>query len=135
TYNAALQTITFSPTGGYVGPASFAYTVSDVSGAISLASVNVTVNSPPPPSLTVTAGTQPVDFDQQPLFVFPYGTVSSLTSTSYQVNWGSSPFAYVVTGSDFSDTNADGRPDSGTINSISVYDGDGIFLFTMDGIN
>jgi hypothetical protein len=41
--------VQFTPTAGYVGPASFTYTVSDGQGGTSTATVNVTVNADPSP--------------------------------------------------------------------------------------
>lgn len=49
---------TYTPTGGYEGPDSFDYTITDANGDSSSATVNVTVGDsppPPPPSRSVTA--------------------------------------------------------------------------------
>jgi hypothetical protein len=49
TYNASTQTITFVPTTGYIGPASFTYTITDgQSTATPSANVSLTVNALPP---------------------------------------------------------------------------------------
>ena len=44
-YNASTQIITFTPTAGYSGDATFAYTVGDFDGGSATASVGVFVNS------------------------------------------------------------------------------------------
>jgi hypothetical protein len=50
-YDPNLQAITFTPTAGYIGPASFSYTVGDSSGQTASASVALTVSATPPESL------------------------------------------------------------------------------------
>jgi hypothetical protein len=44
-YNASTQTITFTPTTGYVGPASFTYTITNGNGGTASATVSLTVTS------------------------------------------------------------------------------------------
>jgi hypothetical protein len=44
-FNATAKTVTFTPTTGYTGPASFTYAISDTSGLTASASVGLTVNS------------------------------------------------------------------------------------------
>ena len=46
TYDAAAQTITFTPTVGYTGPANFTYSVSDGHGATASGNVGLVVNYP-----------------------------------------------------------------------------------------
>ena len=46
TYNSQTQAITFTPTTGYVGAASFAYTITDTSGATGTGYVSVNVTNP-----------------------------------------------------------------------------------------
>ncbi|WP_205909782.1 DUF4082 domain-containing protein [Rhizobium pisi] len=45
-YNAQNQTVTFTPTAGYSGPASFSYAISDGKGGTAAANVALTVNNP-----------------------------------------------------------------------------------------
>jgi hypothetical protein len=45
TYNSSTQTVTFTPTGGYTGPASFTYTINDGHGNTASATVSLTVNA------------------------------------------------------------------------------------------
>jgi hypothetical protein len=45
-YNAQAQTVTFTPTAGYSGPASFSYAISDGKGGTATANVALTVNNP-----------------------------------------------------------------------------------------
>jgi len=53
---AANGDFTYTPAGGYSGPDSFGYTITDSNGDSDSAVVNITVGAPPPPaSLTVTA--------------------------------------------------------------------------------
>jgi hypothetical protein len=48
TYNASTQTVSFVPLAGYLGPASFTYTISDGQGGSASANVAVAVTTPPP---------------------------------------------------------------------------------------
>ncbi|WP_346347371.1 DUF4082 domain-containing protein [Bradyrhizobium sp. dw_411] len=50
-YNSATQSVTFTPTAGYAGPATFTYSAADSSGAHASATVSLTVNDPNPVSL------------------------------------------------------------------------------------
>jgi hypothetical protein len=43
-YNAAAQTVTFTPTAGYSGPATFDYTITDTSGSTATSTVSLLVN-------------------------------------------------------------------------------------------
>ncbi|MBY3278747.1 DUF4082 domain-containing protein [Rhizobium laguerreae] len=45
-YNAQAQTVTFTPTAGYSGPASFSYAISDGKGGTGTAQVALTINNP-----------------------------------------------------------------------------------------
>ncbi|MBF0677746.1 MAG: DUF4082 domain-containing protein [Devosia sp.] len=45
TFNAAAQTLTFTPNAGYTGPASFGYSISDGRGGTGASMVNMTVSS------------------------------------------------------------------------------------------
>ncbi|MBY3466893.1 DUF4082 domain-containing protein [Rhizobium laguerreae] len=45
-YNAQAQTVTFTPTAGYSGPASFSYAISDGKGGTATAQVALTINNP-----------------------------------------------------------------------------------------
>ena len=45
-YNSTAQTVTFVPTTGYTGPASFTYSISDELGGIGTGTVSLTVNYP-----------------------------------------------------------------------------------------
>lgn len=45
-YNAQAQTVTFTPTAGYSGPASFSYAIADGKGGTATANVALTVNNP-----------------------------------------------------------------------------------------
>ncbi|NKL10303.1 DUF4082 domain-containing protein [Rhizobium leguminosarum] len=45
-YNAQAQTVTFTPTAGYSGPASFTYAISDGKGGTATAQVALTINNP-----------------------------------------------------------------------------------------
>jgi hypothetical protein len=45
TYNAATSTVTFTPTSGYSGPASFTYSISDTAGGTASATVSLNVNA------------------------------------------------------------------------------------------
>ena len=55
--------VVFTPDAGYVGPASFSYTVSDGNGGFDTATVNITVSAAPnqPPVATDDSGSTPVD--------------------------------------------------------------------------
>jgi len=46
TYNSSTQTVTFTPTGGYTGPAGFTYTITNGHGGTASAQVSLTVNPP-----------------------------------------------------------------------------------------
>jgi hypothetical protein len=48
TFNAGTQTVSFTPTAGYTGPAGFSYTISDGQASASSANVALTVVPPPP---------------------------------------------------------------------------------------
>ncbi|MCI4677062.1 DUF4082 domain-containing protein [Rhodoblastus acidophilus] len=48
-YNSQTQTVTFTPTTGYTGPANFTYSITDAGGGTASASVALTVNAAPPP--------------------------------------------------------------------------------------
>ena len=48
TYNASTQTVTFTPNSGYLGLASFTYTITDSLGSTASANVAVAVTPPPP---------------------------------------------------------------------------------------
>jgi hypothetical protein len=50
-YNSANQSVTFTPTAGYTGPATFTYSATDSSGLSASASVSLSVNDPNPVSL------------------------------------------------------------------------------------
>src|SRR6202011_4855540 len=50
-YNATAQTVTFVPTSGYNGTASFNYTIGDTNGGTASASVALFVNDPSTESL------------------------------------------------------------------------------------
>jgi len=50
-YNASAQTVTFTPTAGYTGSASFTYSIADTSGATASASASLIVNDPTTASL------------------------------------------------------------------------------------
>ena len=60
-------TVSFTPTAGYVGPASFSYTATNAGGTSGSATVNVTVSAPPPPTagpinvLVSSTATTPID--------------------------------------------------------------------------
>ena len=45
-FNAQINTVTFTPNSGYTGPASFTYAISDGRGGIGSASATLTVNAP-----------------------------------------------------------------------------------------
>jgi hypothetical protein len=45
TYNANTQTVTFTPTAGYLGPASFTYTITNTQGLSASATVSLTVSA------------------------------------------------------------------------------------------
>ena len=47
-FNAQTNTVTFTPTTGYTGPASFTYAISDGRGGTASASVSLTVNASSP---------------------------------------------------------------------------------------
>jgi hypothetical protein len=47
-YNASTQTVSFVPTAGYLGPASFSYTITDGQAGTSTANVSLNVVPPPP---------------------------------------------------------------------------------------
>jgi hypothetical protein len=47
TFNAQTNTVTFTPTAGYTGPASFIYAVSDGKGGTDSTTVSLNVNAPP----------------------------------------------------------------------------------------
>ncbi len=49
-YNTSTQNVTFTPTVGYTGPASFTYTIGDTSGQTASASVGLTVNATTSPT-------------------------------------------------------------------------------------
>ncbi|WP_186440500.1 Ig-like domain-containing protein, partial [Planktothrix tepida] len=49
--------VVFTPTPGYIGPASFEYTVNDGNGGTSTATANITVNAPPNQVPTATNDT------------------------------------------------------------------------------
>ena len=55
-FNASTNTITFTPTTGYTGPASFTYTITDTAGATASANVALTVNAPTPPVANADSG-------------------------------------------------------------------------------
>ncbi|ARQ09491.1 oxidoreductase domain-containing protein [Rhizobium etli] len=44
-YNSQMQTVTFTPTAGYTGPASFSYSIADGKGGTASAQVSLTVNA------------------------------------------------------------------------------------------
>jgi hypothetical protein len=50
-YNSATQSVTFTPTAGYAGPATFTYSAADSRGASASATVSLTVNDTNPVSL------------------------------------------------------------------------------------
>jgi hypothetical protein len=54
TFNAQTNTVSFTPTAGYLGPASFQYTVSDGRGGAATATVNLNVL---PPTVSLFSGT------------------------------------------------------------------------------
>ncbi|MGE0357667.1 MAG: Ig-like domain-containing protein [Burkholderiales bacterium] len=60
-------TVSFTPTAGYVGPASFTYTATNAGGTSGSATVTVTVSAPPPPTagpinvLVSSTATTPID--------------------------------------------------------------------------
>ena len=56
-YNSATQSVTFTPTAGYAGPAAFTYSAADSSSANASATVSLTVNDPNPVSLFSPAST------------------------------------------------------------------------------
>ncbi len=47
-FNAQANTVTFTPTAGYTGPAGFTYAISDGKGGTASATVSLTVTAPPP---------------------------------------------------------------------------------------
>jgi hypothetical protein len=47
-YNSQTQVVTFTPTTGYTGAASFTYTITDADGGTASANVSLTVNAPQP---------------------------------------------------------------------------------------
>lgn len=54
TYNTSTQTVTFTPTSGYLGSATFTYAVTDGLGDTASANVTVAVTPPPPVANNVT---------------------------------------------------------------------------------
>jgi hypothetical protein len=46
TYDATAKTVTFTPTTGYTGSASFTYSITDADGGVASANVSLTVNAP-----------------------------------------------------------------------------------------
>ncbi len=72
--------VTFTPTLGYVGPASFSYTATNPGGTSAPATVSITVSPPPPPvaaSLTVlVSATQPTQIDLAASITGSYSSVS-----------------------------------------------------------
>jgi Domain of unknown function (DUF4082)/Cadherin-like domain len=61
TFNAQTNAVTFVPTAGYTGPASFIYSVSDGHGGTASATVNLTVNTPVPSSSLFSSSDTPTE--------------------------------------------------------------------------
>ena len=58
-YNSTTKDVTFTPTAGYFGAASFTYTITDTLGGSSSANVSLTVKAPPPVANSDTGFTTP----------------------------------------------------------------------------
>ena len=91
-YNAQTQTVTFTPTTGYTGPASFTYTITDTNGGTASANVALTVNAPPVANNDSGFSTTPntaLSISASALLANdsdPAGLVLSLTGVSNPVN-------------------------------------------------
>ncbi len=58
-YDSQAQTITFTPTAGYTGPASFSYAIADGHGGTATADVSLAINNPGPEQNLFSAGATP----------------------------------------------------------------------------
>ncbi|WP_170303741.1 cadherin-like domain-containing protein, partial [Reyranella soli] len=125
-FNPATQEVTFTPTAGYAGPASFFYTISDGKGGIGLASVDVSVSVPGnivpvavDDTASTTAGQSVViavadllsndgDADGDPLSITSVGGATnggvSFNTSAQQITFGPNPgysgpasFTYTIT--------------------------------------
>lgn len=83
---------------------------------------------------TLTAGTEPTNLAALPFYAFG-GLVSALTPTSFRINDGVGDYSYRLTGQGFADTDADGRPNSGTVGTLAAFAPDGTLLVTLTGLD
>lgn len=110
-------TVSFTPTAGYVGPASFSYTATNAGGTSGSATVNVTVSAPPPPTagpinvLVSSTATTPIDLSvalggvYSSVSIVTPPTVGSVSIAGYIATYTPSPggtgrhtFTYQATG-------------------------------------
>ncbi|MBP5104143.1 beta strand repeat-containing protein [Pseudomonas protegens] len=82
TATASGTSITYTPTAGYSGSDTFAYTATNASGTSSPATVTITVS---PPTLSVTPTT------------LPNGTQGSAYSQTLSASGGTAPYSYAIT--------------------------------------
>ncbi|MCU7647184.1 putative Ig domain-containing protein [Pseudomonas piscis] len=82
TATATGTSITYTPTAGYSGSDTFAYTATNASGTSSPATVTLTINAP---TLVITPAS------------FTNGTVGTAYSTTLSTSGGSAPYAYSIT--------------------------------------
>ncbi len=83
--SVAGSVVTFTPTAGYIGPASFTYTATNAGGTSAPATVSVTVVPPPAPTagnLRVrVSATSPTVFDLAPAITGIYASVTVITAS------------------------------------------------------
>ena len=76
-------TVSFTPTAGYVGPASFTYTATNAGGTSGSATVSVTVSAPPPPTAgpinVLVSSTMPTPIDLSVAVSGVFSSVSVVT--------------------------------------------------------